>query len=61
MDRKERALEKIADELKRIRVAIEESNKLKSIKVNLDLDNTEIKKLTRMVNGENTKNSNFDF
>ena len=61
MDRKERALEKIADELKRIRVAIEESNKLKSIKVNLDLDNTEIKKLTRMVNGENTKNSNFNF
>lgn len=61
MDRKERALEKIADELKRIRVAIEESNKLKSIKVNLDLDNTEIKKITRMVNGENTKNSNFDF
>lgn len=59
MDRKERALEKIADELKRIRVAIEESNKSKSIKVNLD--NTEIKKLTRMVNGENTKNSNFDF
>lgn len=59
MDRKERALEKIADELKRIRVAIEESNKSKSIKV--DLDNTEIKKLTRMVNGENTKNSNFDF
>lgn len=61
MDRKERALEKIADELKRIRVAIEESNKSKSIKVDLDLDNTEIKKLTRMVNGENTKNSNFDF
>lgn len=61
MDRKERALEKIADELKRIRVAIEESNKSKSIKVNLDLDNAEIKKLTRMVNGENTKNSNFDF
>lgn len=59
MDRKERALEKIADELKRIRVAIEGSNKSKSIKV--DLDNTEIKKLTRMVNGENTKNSNFDF
>lgn len=59
MDRKERALEKIADELKRIRVDIEESNKSKSIKV--DLDNTEIKKLTRMVNGENTKNSNFDF
>lgn len=59
MDRKERALEKIADELKRIRVAIEENNKSKSIKV--DLDNTEIKKLTRMVNGENTKNSNFDF
>lgn len=59
MDRKERALEKIADELKRIRVAIEESNKSKSITV--DLDNTEIKKLTRMVNGENTKNSNFDF
>lgn len=29
MDRKERALEKIADELKRIRVAIEESNRLK--------------------------------
>lgn len=29
MDRKERALEKIADELKRIRVAIEESNKSK--------------------------------
>ncbi|MES5411720.1 hypothetical protein ABVL65_06015 [Staphylococcus hominis] len=43
MDRKERALEKIADELKRIRVAIEESNKSKSIKVDLDLDNTEIK------------------
>lgn len=61
MDRKERALEKIADELKRIRVAIEESNKSKSIKVNLDLDNEETKKLTRMVNGENTKNSNFDF
>lgn len=61
MDRKERALEKIADELKRIRVAIEESNKSKSIKVDLDLDNTEIKKLTRMVNAENTKNSNFDF
>ncbi|WP_145447473.1 hypothetical protein [Staphylococcus hominis] len=61
MDRKERALEKIADELKRIRVAIEESNKSKSITVDLDLDNTEIKKLTRMVNGENTKNSNFDF
>lgn len=61
MDRKERALEKIADELKRIRVAIEESNKSKSIAVDLDLDNTEIKKLTRMVNGENTKNSNFDF
>ena len=59
MDRKERALEKIADELKRIRVAIEESNKSKSIKVNLD--NAEIKKFTRMVNGENTKNSNFDF
>ncbi|WP_347132276.1 hypothetical protein [Staphylococcus hominis] len=59
MDRKERALDKIADELKRIRVAIEESNKSKSITV--DLDNTEIKKLTRMVNGENTKNSNFDF
>lgn len=59
MDKKERALEKIADELKRIRVAIEESNKSKSIKV--DLDNTETKKLTRMVNGENTKNSNFDF
>lgn len=59
MDRKERALEKIADELKRIRVAIEESNKSKSIKVNLD--NVETKKLTRMVNGENTKNSNFDF
>ena len=59
MDRKERALEKIADELKRIRVAIEESNKSKSIKV--DLDNTEIKKLTRKVNDENTKNSNFDF
>lgn len=61
MDRKERALEKIADELKRIRVAIEESNKSKSITVDLDLDNTEIKKLNRMVNGENTKNSNFDF
>lgn len=61
MDRKERALEKIADELKRIRVAIEESNKSKSITVDLDLDNTETKKLTRMVNGENTKNSNFDF
>ncbi|MEN2010161.1 hypothetical protein AAJL88_01470 [Staphylococcus hominis] len=61
MDRKERALEKIADELKRIRVAIEESNKSKSIKVDLDLDNAEIKKLTRMVNAENTKNSNFDF
>ena len=61
MDRKERALEKIADELKRSRVAIEESNKSKSIKVDLDLDNTEIKKLTRMVNAENTKNSNFDF
>lgn len=59
MDRKERALEKIADELKRIRVAIEKSNNSKSIKV--DLDNAEIKKLTRMVNGENTKNSNFDF
>ncbi|MGZ9788901.1 hypothetical protein ACXYTD_01845 [Staphylococcus hominis] len=59
MDRKERALEKIADELKRIRVAIEESNKSKSIKVNLD--NVETKKLTRMVNGENTKNNNFDF
>lgn len=59
MDRKERALEKIADELKRIRVAIEESNKSKSITV--DLDNVETKKLTRMVNGENTKNSNFDF
>lgn len=59
MDRKERALEKIADELKKIRVAIEESNKSKSIKV--DLNNVEIKKLTRMVNGENTKNSNFDF
>ena len=59
MDRKERALEKIADELKRIRVAIEESNKSKSIKV--DLDNVEIKKLTHMVNGENTKNSNFNF
>lgn len=59
MDRKERALEKIADELKRIRVAIEESNKSKSIKVNLD--NVETKKLTRMVNDENTKNSNFDF
>lgn len=59
MDRKERALEKIADELKRIRVAIEENNKSKSIKVNLD--NEETKKLTRMVNGENTKNSNFDF
>ncbi|MGS0644651.1 hypothetical protein [Staphylococcus hominis] len=59
MDRKERALEKIADELKRIRVAIEESNKPKSIKVNLD--NVETEKLTRMVNGENTKNSNFDF
>ena len=59
MDRKERALEKIADELKRIRVAIEESNKSKSIKVNLD--DVETKKLTRMVNGENTKNSNFDF
>lgn len=59
MDRKERALEKIADELKRIRVAIEESNKSKSIKV--DLDNTEIKKLTRKVNDENTKNSDFDF
>lgn len=59
MDRKERALDKIADELKRIRVAIEESNKSKSITV--DLDNVEIKKLTRMVNGENTKNSNFDF
>ncbi|WHI79043.1 hypothetical protein PYH62_09715 [Staphylococcus hominis] len=59
MDRKERALEKIANELKRIRVAIEESNKSKSIKVNLD--NVETKKLTRMVNGENTKNSNFDF
>lgn len=59
MDRKERALEKIADELKRIRVAIEESNKSKSIKVNLD--NVETEKLTRMVNGENTKNSNFDF
>ena len=59
MDRKERALEKIADELKRIRVAIEESNKSKSITV--DLDNVEVKKLTRMVNGENTKNSNFDF
>ena len=61
MDRKERALEKIADELKRIRVAIEESNKLKSIKVNLDLDNTEIKKLTHMINDENAKNNNFDF
>lgn len=59
MDRKERALEKIADELKRIRVAIEESNKSKSIKVNLD--NVETEKLTRIVNGENTKNSNFDF
>lgn len=59
MDRKERALEKIADELKRIRVVIEESNKSKSIKVNLD--NVETKKLTRMVNDENTKNSNFDF
>ena len=59
MDRKERALEKIADELKRIRVAIEESNKPKSIKVNLD--NVETKELNRMVNGENTKNSNFDF
>lgn len=59
MDRKERALEKIADELKRIRVAIEESNKSKSIKVNLD--NVETEKLTCMVNGENTKNSNFDF
>lgn len=59
MDRKEKALEKIADELKRIRVAIEESNKSKSIKVNLD--NVETEKLTRMVNGENTKNSNFDF
>lgn len=41
MDRKERALEKIADELKRIRVAIEESNKSKSIKVNLDNVETE--------------------
>ncbi|BGE83014.1 hypothetical protein [Staphylococcus petrasii] len=61
MNRKERALEKIADELKRIRVAIEESNKSKSITVDLDLDNTEIEKLTRMVNGENTKNSNFNF
>ena len=59
MDRKERVLEKIADELKRIRVAIEENNKSKSIKVNLD--NVETEKLTRMVNGENTKNSNFDF
>lgn len=61
MDRKERALEKIADELKRIRVAIEESNKSKSITVDLDLDNTEIEKLTRIVNDENTKNSNFNF
>lgn len=59
MDRKERALEKIADELKRIRVAIEESNKSESIKV--DLDNTEIKKLTHMINDENAKNNNFDF
>lgn len=59
MDRKERALEKIADELKRIRVAIEESNKSKSITV--DLDNTEIKKLTHMINDENAKNNNFDF
>lgn len=59
MDRKERALEKIADELKRIRVAIEESNKLKSITV--DLNNVEIKKLTHMINDENAKNNNFDF
>lgn len=59
MDRKERALEKIADELKRIRVAIEESNKLKGITV--DLNNVEIKKLTHMINDENAKNNNFDF
>lgn len=59
MDRKERALEKIADELKRIRVAIEESNKSKSITV--DLDNVEIKKLTHMINDENAKNNNFNF
>lgn len=57
MDKTERALEKIADELKKIRIVLEESNGVKAMVIN----EADVERLTNMVNGQNARNSDLHF